>query len=184
MCLLPFVCCVMNAPQITTLQQSFRMTEEKEMQGYGCWFFLLNICCFSCYLCCSVFISLHCHFRWCSSSCCSSDTLIWLMWVFYDSWTSSSDCHFLSFSIDVGAAGQRGWMDQWPCFLVPPEGLFGGHSQHRWHHSLARTTPAAPVSVGRGLPPGRFKLSTDCHTKVKLFVYYVDASHLFPSSSY
>lgn len=83
MCLLPFVCCVMNAPQITTLQQSFRMTEEKEMRGYGCWFFLLNICCFSCYLCCSVFISLHCHFRWCSSSCCSSHTLIWLVWVFF-----------------------------------------------------------------------------------------------------
>lgn len=119
---------------------------------------------------------LHWHFRWCSSICWSSHSDLADVGL-YDSDSGSSDYHFPSFSTDIGAAGQCGWMDRWPCFLVPPEGLLGGHSQHRWHHSLARTTAAATVSVGRGLPPGRFKLSTDHHWP-PIMKYYVDASQL------
>lgn len=111
--LLPFVCCVMKAPQITTLQQSFRMTEEEEMQGYGCCFLLLNICFFPCYLCCRMLLFF---------TNISDDVAALLIFRhsdladvgFYDSgsFTDSSNYHFLSFSIDIGASGQCGWMDR------------------------------------------------------------------------
>lgn len=74
--------CVLRnaAPQITTLQQSFRMTGRGDARLWLL-ILLLNICCFSCYLYCSVLL----FFTDISDGVAASadlHTLIWLMWVF------------------------------------------------------------------------------------------------------